>query len=281
MPVRIPREEKRTLAQLREHYEIEKELAARLRGAPRDERSRLYGPLYDELFRRVPLHPQLTEKRDASVREADVARQLNFLRRLLKPDSVFLEVGAGDCALSLAAAKRAKKVYAVDVSEEISAGERRPANFELILSDGTSVPVPRGSVTLAYSRRLMEHLHPEDALEQLRNIHAALAPGARYVCITPNRLSGPYDISGYFEDVATGFHLMEYTMSELAAALKGVGFRRLAAYAGGRGRYVRVPVGLVMVVERVLEALPPAWGRGLARTLPMKALLGMTVIGVK
>jgi hypothetical protein len=31
----------------------------------------------------------------------------------------------------------------------------------------------------------MEHLHPEDAFEQLRNIIRALAPGGRYVCITP------------------------------------------------------------------------------------------------
>jgi SAM-dependent methyltransferase len=281
MPVRIPREEKRTIEQLREHYEIEKELAARLRRAPKDERRRLYGPLYDELFRRVPHHPQLTEKRDSRAREADVARQLKFLRRLLKPDSVFLEVGAGDCGLSLAAAKRAKRVFAVDVSAEISGGEDRPSNFELILSDGTSVPVPRGSISLAYSRSLMEHLHPEDALEQLRNIHAALAPGARYVCITPNRLSGPYDISGYFEDVATGFHLKEYTLAELVAVFRGVGFRRLAAYAGGKGAYVRAPVSVVLLTERVLQALPAAWCRGLARTLPVRALLGMTVVGVR
>jgi len=281
MPMRIPKDEKRTVEQLREHYEIEKELAARLRRAPRDERKRLYGPLYDELFRRVPHHPQLTEKSDPRVRAADVARQLKFLRAFLKPDTVFLEVGAGDCALSLAVAKLARRVFAVDVSSEISSGENRPSNFELILSDGTSVAVPPGTVSLAYSRRLMEHLHPEDALEQLRNIHAALAPGGRYVCITPNRLSGPYDISGYFEDVATGFHIKEYTLAELATALRSVGFARLAAYAGGKGLYVRVPVSLVLLVERTLEALPANWRRGLARSLPMRALLGMTVVGVK
>ena len=281
MPVRIPKDEKRTLEQLREHYEIERELAARLRRAPREERRRLYGPLYDELFRRVPLHPQLTEKDDPGVRAADVARQMKFLRRFLRPDSMFLEVGAGDCGLSLEAAKHAKRVFAVDVSAEITGGQGRPPNFELILSDGTSVPVPAGSVTLAYSRRLMEHLHPEDALEQLRNIHAALARGARYVCITPNGLSGPYDISGYFEDVATGFHLKEYTLTELAEVFRSVGFTRLAAYAGGRGQYVRVPLPMVLLTERALRSLPASWRRALARTFPVRALLGMTVVGVK
>ena len=281
MPVRIPRDEKRTPEQLRDHYEIEKELAARLRRATKEERKRLYGPLYDELFRRVSHHPQLTERSDPQIRRTDVARQMRFLRRFLKPDSVFLEVGAGDCGLSLEVAKRARKVFSVDVSREISEGEGRPSNFELILSDGTSVPLPQGSVTLAYSRRLMEHLHPEDALEQLRNIHAALAEGARYVCITPNRFSGPFDISGYFEDAATGFHLKEYTLTELAAIFKSVGFSGVAAYAGGQGAYLRVPLSLILLTEKMLQALPPVWSKALARTFPMRALLGMTVVGVK
>ncbi|MBN1503478.1 MAG: class I SAM-dependent methyltransferase [Candidatus Eisenbacteria bacterium] len=281
MPMRIPDYEKRTPEQLREHYEIEKELAARLRSAPRDERRRLYGPLYDELFRRVPHHPQLTEKRDPGVRAADVARQMRFVRRFLTPDSVFLEVGAGDCGLSLEVAKVAKKVTAVDVSAEIAAGEGRPANFELVLSDGTNIPMPAGSVTLAYSKSTMEHLHPEDALEQLTNIHAALARAGRYVCLTPNRLSGPYDISRYFDDVATGFHLKEYTLTELAAVFRSVGFTRLTAYAGGKGTYVRVPVFLVLLTERLLRALPPSWCRAAARTFLMRALLGIAVVGVK
>lgn len=48
--------------QIREYYEIEKELANRLRYASKQERRYLYSSLYDELYRRVPLHPQLTRK---------------------------------------------------------------------------------------------------------------------------------------------------------------------------------------------------------------------------
>ncbi len=281
MPVKIPRDEKRTAEQLREHYLIEKELAARLRNAPKDERRCLYGELYDELFRRVPHHPQLTEKEDPAYRKADVERQMRFLRRFLKPDSVFLEVGAGDCALSLEVARFVKKVYAVDVSREIAQLEGAPEGFELIISDGTGIPVPAGSVTLAYSRRLMEHLHPDDALEQLSSIYDALAPGAEYVCITPNGLSGPYDVTGYFEDVASGFHLKEYTMTELVRIFENTGFTGLRVYAGGRGTYSRVPVEAVLLAERTLRALPPGWSRSLARTLPARALLGINLVAVK
>ena len=48
---------------------------------------------------------------------------------------------------------------------------------ETVLSDGCSVPVPHDSVTLAYSFQVMEHIHPDDALEQLRNLFAVIAPG--------------------------------------------------------------------------------------------------------
>ena len=61
-------------------------------------------------------------------------------------------------------------------------------NFELIISDGISIPVPAGSIDFAYSNQLMEHLHPDDAESQLENVFTALRPGGAYLCITPNRL---------------------------------------------------------------------------------------------
>src|SRR5678815_3327881 len=45
----------RTADQLWEHYQIEKQLAAKLRNASRTERRKLYSEAYDELFRRVPV----------------------------------------------------------------------------------------------------------------------------------------------------------------------------------------------------------------------------------
>lgn len=61
----------------------------------------------------------------------------------------------------------------------------------------------------------MEHLHPDDAYEQLQEIYNALIPGGIYICITPNRLSGPHDVSQYFDSIATGFHPKEYTTVEM------------------------------------------------------------------
>jgi len=281
VPVRIPRSEKRTLGQLLEHYVIEKELADRLRNASKEQRKGLYTSLYDELYRRVPLHPQLTQKGDAESQIEAVSRQMKLLERYLQPESTFLEVGAGDCSLSREVSKYVRKVYAVDVSREITKGEAFPQNFELIISDGSSIPVPRGSVTLAYSSRLMEHLHPDDAVDQLKSIYLALTEGGKYICITPNLLSGPYDISRYFDDVATGFHLKEYTFTELSELFRKVGFSGIGAYAGGRGTYIPVPSSMILSCERALGRLPFSIRRAIASSLPFRALLGITIVGTK
>ncbi len=151
----------RTLERLRAHYEIEKDLAARLRQAPVADRRHLYAALYDELFRRVPDHPQLQAKASPAARQLEVALQLGLFARFLTPATRFLEIGSGDCALTLAVAPRVHSVWAVDVSDDITRRARVPGNVRLVLSDGISVPVAPGSIDFAYSNQLVEHLHPD------------------------------------------------------------------------------------------------------------------------
>src|SRR5882724_221349 len=119
MPAPIPQSETRSYDRIKEHYRIEKELATRLLSAPRQERRQLYTALYDELYRRVTDHPQLTQKAGAASRQTEVALRLKLLEKYLHPETIYLEVGPGDCALAVAVARRVKKVYAVDVSNEI------------------------------------------------------------------------------------------------------------------------------------------------------------------
>ena len=248
--MKIPQREPRSHERILEHYRIEKELADRLRSASQDERQRLYTAVYDELFQRVPDHPQLTMKMDERARRVEVRQRLNLVRPYLKPETIYLEVGPGDCAFALAVARRVRKVYAIDVSKEILGGVMQHGNFELAMSDGCSVPVPEASVDLAYSDQLMEHLHPDDAKTQLENIYQALKPGGTYLCITPNRLSGPHDVSRYFDEVATGFYLREYTVKELTELFRSAGFRKFKILIGGAGVHLPLAPALVHVVEK-------------------------------
>ncbi|MCK4527248.1 methyltransferase domain-containing protein [candidate division WOR-3 bacterium] len=273
--------EKRTLQQIQEQYEIEKELANRLRNAARNERKYLYRELYDEFFRRVPHHPQLTRKKDTKSQLVHVSEQMRFLKRFLNPETIFLEIGPGDCSLSLEVARRVRKIYAIDVSKEIIPDIITPENFELIISDGSSISVPENSINIGYSNQLMEHLHPDDAFDQLQNIYKALTPSGIYCCITPNRISGPHDISKYFDEVATGFHLKEYTVTELYNLFKSVGFSKINIYIGGKGIYIRFSLLIIIHIEKILSTIPVSLRKKITTTLPFKALLGICMVGQK
>jgi SAM-dependent methyltransferase len=264
----------RSLDRLRAHWEIERELADRLRNASREERTTLYGTVYDELFRQVADHPQVLRREDPAEREASARRESALVGCFLAPGGVFLEIGAGDCSLSLSLARYARRVYAVEVSREIARVEDPPANFELLITDGRAIPVEPGTVDLAYSNQLMEHLHPDDAAEQLQHIFAALRPGGRYICLTPNRLLGPADISMYFEDeVASGFHLREYSNRELRDVLRAAGFSSVDVVATLRGRVRALPIAPVLALEALFAALPITARRRLKRVkLVRKAL---------
>jgi hypothetical protein len=108
-----------------------------------------------------------------------------------------------------------------------------------------------------------------------------LKPGGVYLCITPNRLYGPSDISAYFEDEPRGFHLREYSVRELAGILREAGFGRMRAYVGARGWFVRFPRILLEALELALGLLPAKARRRIAGTKPMRALLGIRIAAVK
>jgi SAM-dependent methyltransferase len=271
----------RTPEQLREHYEIEKQLADRLRNAPATQRAQLYPEVYNDLFRRVTHHPQLAMKKDPERSGRMVRGKLRLIERYLRPEHTFLEIGAGDCTLSIAVAPKARQVYALDVSEAITSGSARPSNFQLVLTTGCDIPLPDNSVDLAYSDQVMEHIHPDDAASQLAEIHRVLRPGGAYLCITPNRLSGPHDISRHFDDIASGFHLREYSIGDLAALFQQAGFSRIWVDKNLKFTYLRMPPAPFHMVERLLEALPAGTRRSISRTRLMERILYLTMVGKK
>jgi len=156
----------------------------------------------------------------------------------------------------------AEHVVAIDACNRIGPAIERPCNFELVLADGCGIAVPSGSIDVAFSNQVIEHLRPEDAREHLRNIFRILAPGGTYVCITPNRLYGQHDASGCFDEVATGVHLREYSAREIRELLLGAGFEHVDFYFGARGWFARCPEWIMAGLEALLDALPAAGDEG-------------------
>ena len=205
-----------------------------------------------------------------------------LLNRFLGPESNFMDIGPGDCALSFAVSEQVRMVFAIDVSKEITKTTDTPANFRLLITDGTSIPVPNDSIHVAYSNQLMEHLHPDDALDQLKNIWRALAPGGCYICITPNKITGPHDISRGFDLEATGFHLKEYTALELSKLFDRVGFKKKKLFfVSVRGHHLRCPIFLIFTLEKSLLMLPETARSFLLKSRLLNRLLAIHIVGKK
>ncbi len=276
-----PADDLRPEERIRAHYEVERELAQRLRAADRASRRTLYNDVYDELYRRVPDHPLVTGAAEVGSRDPEIHKLTGWVSPYLPRDGAFLEMGPGDCLFAFSLAARCAFVYAVDVSDGYVDAALKPPNFALKISDGTSVPLPDASIDFAFSNQLMEHLHPDDALDQLAEIYRALKPGGTYLVLTPNRFSGPHDVSRFFSDHAEGFHLREYANGDLAAILRRAGFRSVRAGVPLRGRLAALPVAPFRALEALLGVLPAALRTPLARTRVVSALLGVRILATK
>lgn len=271
----------RTLEQIRQHYEVECELADRLRNSTRQERLTLYNEVYDELMARVPHHPRLAARDSAQERERRLRNQLGLLAPFVKPDVVFLEVGSGDCLLSMAIASKVRRVYAVDVSFASSCDTSERDNLEQLITDGVNIPVTPESIDVAFSYSLMEHLHPDDAVDQLASIYKSIKPRGLYVCVTPNRLNGPHDVSKYFDDVPRGFHLKEYSVGDLKKLFLSAGFSGISVRFFAGPRSWAVPYAVARTAEVLFGLLPGRVRRRIGNRKPFKVFFQMMVVAKK
>jgi SAM-dependent methyltransferase len=264
----------------RDQCVFETMIAARLRGANRSERLTLYGEVYDEYGRAFP--EVVSDSSDANVRY-----ELAFTRRFMPPDAIVAEVGPGRCEFAIALAAHCKVIYGVDVAD-LPLTVSRPPNFRHVLTNGVQIPLPDDSIDLVISNQLMEHLHPDDAADQLHEILRIMKAGGSYICVTPNRLHGPHDSSARFDDlpcpvadgtfVANGLHLKEYTNSELSQLFLAAGFRRARHFTGARGVYIEVPSGMMFFSERCARHIPLRLRK---RSRLLRAMVGVRLVADK
>ncbi len=257
----------RSKARIRAHYDVEKELADRLRNSSREERKTLYPTLYDDLFRRVPDHPRLTTQETEEDVKRAVATRMRILEEFLTPETTFLEIAPGDCNLSLAVCKKVKTVIAADISPQATHMSDQPANFTFLQYDGYDLPIDDASIDVLFSYQFLEHLHPDDVDLHMAEAFRVLKPDGAYVFDTPHRFSGPHDVSRHFGTVARGFHLKEWTYFEMIALLKRHGFSDLTVFHLGKPRPGAAIRLLTTLGERVLQPLPGKFRQWVCRRL--------------
>lgn len=260
-----------------ETYDLEKRLSNKLRNASVEDRKHLYITTYDEYFRTID--PAPTQEIKEEKKATDRAQMLS---KFVRGNQSFADIGSGNCRLALAISKIVEKCYAIDVYEKIPDGLDIPKNFEFVQADGVNIPLPNGSIDFACSDQLLEHLHPEDALEHLKSVFRALRKNGTYLVMTPHSFSGPHDISKYFDAEPTGFHLKEYTNAELVKALRQTGFSDVFAIIGVRGMvFGVVSIKWIIKIEALLQALPTRARRAVTSWLPFRSVLGIKVLAKK
>jgi ubiquinone/menaquinone biosynthesis C-methylase UbiE len=125
--------------------------------------------------------------------QGDAAR----LEPFLGPEQTVLDLGCGIGRVALHVAPRCARLWAVDVSPRMLelARERMSghANVSYALCRDVEIPdVPTGSVDLAYSFLVLQHLEREDAFLLLEELHRVVRPGGVVVLTYPNLLSDVY-----------------------------------------------------------------------------------------
>ena len=247
------------------HWDLERRLAGELLASHPENRWDVFERCYTTLYRECPW---LNEGVDT----ADYDDDLDFGHFLKLLDGVrdVYEIGSGKARLLGYLARHGFRCVATEITRE--RGERYvdpEAAVQWRSTDGvnlTRFEAP-ASFDAVISTHVIEHFHPDDLMPHLKNVHAVLRPGGRYVFAMPHRFAGPMDLSEVFglrETVC--MHLREYTWAETAKACRTAGFDRLeAVYVAPRRLRGKLPVrsfsgsgylAYVTAVERVLGVLP-------------------------
>ena len=255
----------RTFDQVRNHYEVEKAIAARLKKANREERKTIYQTMYDELFKKVPDHPRLMRCKNKNSTLLANKYKLSLINRFINKSTIFAEFGAGDFKFAKDICSHVRFVYGIDISDQTGKLDKIPYNFELMLYDGYNLRMQENSVDVVFSDQLIEHLHPEDTEFHFELVKRILKKKGMYIFRTPHRFSGPYDISRYFSDEAEGFHLKEWTYGEIAKILKKLKYSSWAFYWNAKGIHIKMPLIYFYFVEKILKRFPGKYRRLLTR----------------
>jgi SAM-dependent methyltransferase len=208
-----------------EQIRAEAELARQLAEAPEHERRKLYGPAYDRIYK---MH--LSRAPDVLDFGADL-RLMPLLLKLTEPGDCVLEIGCGTGLLAVELAKAERVVTAVDVSQvALDKARERAGGTTLTLEriDGAVLPFEDLSFAFAYSVEGLEHKHPDDVFEHLREVRRTVRHGGHYWFLTPSGLASSTAGERFGVEAETetdaDVHLKEWTYTELQRALRDAGW---------------------------------------------------------
>lgn len=152
----------------------------------------------------------------------------------LDTDTVFADLGCGSGYFSIPASLIVKKVYAIDVQEEMldivreKIGVGKLTNIEIILSKESSIPLPDDSIDVLFMANVFHELEERGAI--LREAKRILSGSGRLIIIDWNKMEmemGPPVKERLSED-------------EVISICEDGGFRILERLEAGKYNYMLV-----------------------------------------
>jgi SAM-dependent methyltransferase len=237
---------------MKKQHALEMEYAKRLRSSTHAERRTLYEEAYSAVSESALAEmPGEIEKRTAGTSP----RLVNLVIRRCRPTDRVLEVGCGRGYTCLKLAPHVRSLVGLDISRRALEETRglleanTVGNVSLVngSADELTRHFPPRTFDKVVSIDVYEHLVPEDAKTHLSQVYTVLKPKGRLIVVTPNRLTGPHDITrklfpGHKEPL--GFHLNETTCAELVRQLKQAGFVKFSSVLP-LSSVLRVPLDII------------------------------------
>ena len=269
-----------------QQYLLEKELGNLILNTPQENRRGLYRAVYKRFYEELPAERKALLFRSEAQKK--VVSDLKF--KLVKPflssaDLTFMEIGAGDNHFLNHLAKCLRQLISIEAADDMIPYSDHE-NISVIIDDFPPYNVGSNSVDLAFSSHFIEHLHPEDAYLHMLDFKRILKVNGYYICITPNKIYGPHDISGYFSQEAEGLHIKEYTYSSLTSLFRKAGFRNLRSVAKIGETPSKFKLIQKIWLERLILALPfqqrrKVMGRFFIRKSPFRPLEQVIIVAQK
>jgi 2-polyprenyl-3-methyl-5-hydroxy-6-metoxy-1,4-benzoquinol methylase len=207
-------------------FELERILRERILSSLKNERNAIVEQAYTELFERFPDHPVFLTTCEAAQRKRIGKLAAGLIIPLSQCGSKVLEVGCGRGEVLMALAERGCICTGIDVSRDILQLCDK-IDVKVVYGVADSLDFPAGSFDVVFSQEVLEHLHPEDVPGHFAEAFRVLRPNGILAVETPNRQTGPQDISRGFTRVAEGLHLKEWTVRELIQMFQKAGFVKI------------------------------------------------------
>lgn len=213
---------KSTKEHLRKHYKLEKELAKKILESDPDNRNRVMKNAYRKLYEEIEWHSE-------DKKNTDLKRKKSLYQKIkpfLPESGKIIDLGCGAGGLCQILSEKGYEVTGVDIILEDNLIDS-PRDFKYLKKDITNeLAEVEYEFDIAISNQVIEHLHPNDVPDHIATVAKILKKDGKFIIRTPSNLGYPSDVSKYFDRNPKGFHLKEYSYSEIEYLLLQNGFRQ-------------------------------------------------------